>query len=50
LVLLDLEAIFMADTIEPAMVDKQVKKLAALAADAINNRIEFFIAAKDVLT
>lgn len=50
LVLLDLEAIFMADTIEPAKVDKQVKKLATLAAAAINNRIEFFIEAKDVLT
>jgi Spy/CpxP family protein refolding chaperone len=50
LVLLDLEAIFLADAIDPAKVDKQVMKLADLAADAINNRVDFFIESKDVLT
>ena len=50
LVLLDLEAIFTADTIDPAKVDKQVMKLADLAAGAIDNRVDFFIESKDVLT
>jgi hypothetical protein len=50
LVLLDLEAIFAADTIDPAKVDKQVMKLADLAAGAIDNRVDFFIESKDVLT
>lgn len=50
LVLLDLEAIFMADAVDTAKVDKQVLKLADLAADAIDNRVDFFIESKDVLT
>jgi Spy/CpxP family protein refolding chaperone len=50
LVLLDLETVFMGDAIEPATVDKQIKKLAGLAADAIENRVDFVLDAKDVLT
>jgi hypothetical protein len=50
LVLLELEGIFMADSIDPKKVDKQVMKLAGLAADAIENRVDYFIGAKDVLS
>ena len=50
LVLLELETIFMGESIEPSKVDKQVMKLAGLAADAIENRVDYFIGAKDVLT
>lgn len=50
LVLLDLEGIFMSDTIDPAKVDKQVMKLADLAADAIEARVNYMLGAKDVLT
>jgi hypothetical protein len=49
-VLLELEGIFMADSIDPKKVDKQVMKLAGLAADAIENRVDYFIGAKDVLS
>lgn len=50
LVLLELETIFMGEIIDPAKVDKQVMKLAGLAADTIKNRVDYFIEAKDVLT
>ena len=50
LVLLNLEAIFMADAVDAAKVDKQVLQLADLAAKAIDNRVDFFIESKDVLT
>ena len=40
----------LADSIEPAKVDKQVIKLADIAAKAIENRVGYFIDAKDVLT
>ncbi|HSR87844.1 MAG TPA: hypothetical protein VLL07_02725 [Pontiella sp.] len=50
LVMLELEALFTADEIDTDEVDKQVMKLADLAAKTIDNRIDFFIAAKDVLT
>lgn len=50
LVLLELESILMAETIDPTKIDKQVLKLANLAAKAINNRIDYLIGAKDVLT
>ncbi len=49
-VLLELETIFMGESIEPSKVDKQVMKLAGLASDAIENRVDYFIGAKDVLT
>jgi len=50
LVLLELEGLFMAEGIAPSKVDKQVMKLAGLAADTIENRVDYFIGAKDVLT
>lgn len=50
LVQLELEFIFMAESIDSAKVDKQVMKLVDLAADAIDNRVDFFIGSKDVLT
>lgn len=50
LILLDFEAALLADAIDPAKVDKQVMKLADLAAKAIENRVDYFIDAKDVLT
>ena len=49
-VLLGLEGLFMADSIDPSKVDKKVTKLAGFAADAIENRVDYFIEAKDVLT
>ena len=50
LVMLELEATFMADEVDTGRVDKNVMKLAALAAKAIDNRVDFFIESKDVLT
>jgi hypothetical protein len=50
LVLLELEGIFTAKTIDPKNVDKQVMALAELAGDAIENRVDYIIEAKDVLT
>jgi Spy/CpxP family protein refolding chaperone len=49
-VLLELESIVMGESIDSAKVDKQIMKLVDLAADAIDNRVDFFIGAKDVLT
>jgi hypothetical protein len=50
LVMLELEDAFMADEVDTEKVDKNVMKLADLAAKAIDNRVEYFIEAKDVLT
>ena len=50
LVLLDLEAALMSETIDSAKVDQQIMKLADLAVRAINARVDHFIKAKDVLT
>jgi Spy/CpxP family protein refolding chaperone len=50
LVMLELEEIFTAEVVDTEKVDKNVMKLADLAAKAIDNRVEYFIEAKDVLT
>lgn len=50
LIMLELEATFTADEVDTDEVDKNVMKLADLAAKAIDNRVDFFIDAKDVLT
>ena len=50
LVMLELEDTFMADEVNTGRVDKNVMKLAELAAKAIDNRVDFFIESKGVLT
>lgn len=50
LVMLELEEVFRADEVDTGRVDKNVMKLAALAAKAIDNRVDFFIESKDVLS
>ena len=50
LILLDLENVLIGEGISPANVDPLVMKLAGLAAQAIDNRVNYFVKAKDVLT
>jgi len=50
LTLLKIETALLAETIDPAKVDKQVMALAKLAAKAIENRVTFVLDAKDTLT
>ncbi len=50
LVLLDLEAALMSGKCTPELADPLLMGLADLAAKEINNRVSFFLKAKDVLT
>jgi hypothetical protein len=50
LIMLDLQPIFLSGQPQPEKVDPLVMKLADLAAQAIDNRVSFFLKAKDVLT
>ena len=50
LVLLDLEAVLLSAETRPETVDPLVMSLADLAAKEIDNRIDFFLKAKDILT
>jgi hypothetical protein len=50
LVLIDIEALLMAGTPQPGKADSLVKKLGALSAKELDNRVNFVIKAKDVLT
>ncbi len=50
LTLLDLEALLFSGEAQPETVDPLVMGLADLAAKEINNRVSFFLKAKDVLT
>lgn len=50
LVLLDLEVVLLSGEARPEMVDPLVMNLASLAAGEIDNRVDFFLKAKDVLT
>lgn len=50
LILLDLEAALLSGKLSPELVDPLVMGLADLAAQEINNRISFFLQAKDVLS
>ena len=50
LVLIDIEALLMAGTPQPEKADSLVKKLGALSAKELDNRVNFVIKAKDVLT
>lgn len=50
LVLLDLRPVLMAGMPQPEVVDPLILKLADLAAQSINNRVGYFLQAKDVLT
>ena len=50
LTLLDLRPIFMSGQPQPDVVDPLVMKLADLAAKSVDNRVSYFIKAKDVLT
>jgi len=50
LVLLDLEHILLSGEASPEKVDPLVMKLATLAGQEIDNRVDYFLKAKDVLT
>jgi len=50
LTLLDLEAVLLSGEASPATVDPLVMDLATLAAKEIDNRVDYFLKAKDVLT
>ena len=50
LVLVDIEAVLMSGTPQPGKADPLVKKLGSLAAKELDNRVNFVIKAKDVLT
>ena len=50
LILLDLEAVLLAGKFNPEVVDALVLGLADLAAEEVDNRVSFFLQAKDVLT
>lgn len=50
LTLLDLRVILMSGHPQPEKVDPMMKNLAELAGKSIDNRVQFFINAKDVLT
>ncbi|MEE9368913.1 MAG: hypothetical protein V3V05_08610 [Pontiella sp.] len=50
LTLLDLQPLILSGIEQPEKVDPLVLKLADLAAQAIDNRVSFFLKAKDVLT
>lgn len=50
LALIDLRVIMMSGVPQPEKVDPLILKLAELAAQNVDNRVQFFIAAKDVLT
>ena len=50
LVLIDIEAVLMADKLQPEKTDPLIKKLGKLAAEELDNRVNFVIKAKDVLT
>jgi len=50
LVLLDLEDVLLSGEASPKKVDPLVMKLATLAAKEVDNRVDFFLKAKDVLT
>lgn len=50
LIMLDLESILLSGEPQPEKVDPLVMGLADLAAQAIDNRINFFLKAKDTLT
>lgn len=50
LIMLDLQPIFLSGQPQPEKVDPLMMKLADLAAQAIDNRVDFFLKAKDTLT
>ncbi len=50
LTLLDLEAVLLSGEADPKTVDPLVMNLASLAAREIDNRVNYFLQAKDVLT
>ena len=50
LIMLDLESIILSGVPQPDKVDPLVMKLADLAGQAIDNRVDFFLEAKDTLT
>ena len=50
LVLVDIEAVLMSGTPQPGKADPLVKKLGSLAAKELDNRVNFVIKAKDVLS
>ena len=50
LTLIDLETVLLSGEASPATVDPLVMNLAALAAREIDNRVNYFLEAKDVLT
>jgi hypothetical protein len=50
LIMLDLQPIFLSGRPQPEKVDPLMMKLADLAARAIDNRVSFFLKAKDTLT
>jgi hypothetical protein len=50
LVLIDIEALLMEGKFQPEKFDPMVKKLGALAGRELDNRVNFVIKAKDVLT
>jgi hypothetical protein len=50
LVLIDIEALLMADKLQPEKTDPLIKELGTLAAKELDNRVNFVIKAKDVLT
>ncbi|MEI6891732.1 MAG: hypothetical protein V5783_06125 [Pontiella sp.] len=50
LTLLDLRPVLMSGQMQPEIVDPLVLELANLAARSIDNRVSFFLKAKDVLT
>jgi len=50
LVLLDLEAVLLSAEARPETVDPLVMNLAKLAAQEVDNRVDFFLKAKDILT